>query len=82
MTFLSNEIKTTVTNLSENEKIPAEKIQYWKVIVANLGLNELNGAIEELEKNPENKNIALGLSDSLDKALTLLMTILQNYKYC
>lgn len=69
MTSLSNDIKTTVNNLSENEKIPAEKIQYWKGIVANLGLNELNGAIEELEKNPENKNIALGLSDSLDKSV-------------
>ena len=69
ITSLSNDIKTTVNNLSENEKIPAEKIQYWKGIVANLGLNELNGAIEELEKNPENKNIALGLSDSLDKSV-------------
>ena len=69
MTSLSNDIKTTVNNLSENEKIPAEKIQYWKGIVANLGSNELSGAIEELEKNPENKNIALGLSDSLDKSV-------------
>ena len=67
MTSLSNDIKNTVNNLSGNEKIPAEKIQYWKGIVANLGLNELNGAIGELEKNPENKNIALGLSDSLGK---------------
>ena len=69
MTSLSNDIKNTVNNLSGNEKIPAEKIQYWKVIVANLRLNELNGAIEDLEKNPENKNIALGLSDSLDKSV-------------
>ena len=69
MTSLSNDIKNTVNNLSENEKIPAEKIQYWKGIVANLGLNELGGAIEGLEKNPENKNIALGLSDSLDKSV-------------
>ncbi len=72
MTSLSNDIKTTVTNLSGNEKIPAEKIQRWKGIVANLGLNELSGAIEELEKNPENKNIALGLSDSLDKSVKSL----------
>ncbi|SQC05651.1 ABC transporter permease [Clostridium perfringens] len=69
MTSLSNDIKTTVTNLSGNEKIPAEKIQYWKGIVANLESNELSVAIEELEKNPENKNIALGLSDSLDKSV-------------
>ncbi|EOU1682657.1 FtsX-like permease family protein [Clostridium perfringens] len=69
MTSLSNDIKTTVTNLSGNEKIPAETIQHWKGIVANLGSNELNGAIENLEKNPENKNIALGLSDSLDKSV-------------
>ena len=68
MTSLSNDIKNTVNNLSGNEKIPAEKIQYWKGIVANLGLNELGGTIEELEKNPENKNIALGLSDSIGKS--------------
>ncbi len=59
MTSLSNDIKNTVNNLSGNEKIPAEKIQYWKGIVSNLGLNELNGAIEELEKKNQKTKILL-----------------------
>ncbi|MDZ4992544.1 FtsX-like permease family protein [Clostridium perfringens] len=69
MTLLSNDIKNTVKNLPENEPIPVEKIQYWKGLIANLGSNDLNGAMEALEKNPENKNIALGITASLDESI-------------
>lgn len=69
MTLLSNDIKNTVNNLPENEPIPAEKIQYWKGLIANLGSSELNGAIEGLEKNPQNKNIAIGIANSLGESV-------------
>ncbi|WP_300351585.1 FtsX-like permease family protein [Clostridium sp.] len=64
---LSNDIKTTVKSLSENEEISSHKIQTWKEIISKLGLSELNKEISELESDPKNKELALSISNSLEE---------------
>ncbi|MGG5460932.1 FtsX-like permease family protein [Clostridium sp. B9] len=67
MTMLSTDIRNTVNAIPENGEIPSEKIQYWKVIISNLGLSDLNGAISGLESDPKNKELALSIANSLDE---------------
>lgn len=64
--LLSNDIKDTVKNIKEDEEIPSEKVQYWKGIISNLGLSDISGLINELEKNPKNIGIAINIFKSLD----------------
>ncbi len=63
---LSSDIKYTVKNIKEGEEIPSEKIQYWKSVVSNLGLSDMAGLINELERNPKNLDIAINIYKSLD----------------
>ena len=67
---LSNDIKETASNLKEGEKIPDEKIQYWKGIISNpsLGLNDFSSLVSNLEKNPTNVSLAFGIANGIVKA--------------
>lgn len=67
---LSKDIKETTSNLKEGDKIPNEKIQYWKGIISNpsLGLNGLSDLVNGLEQNPENISLALNISKAVEDA--------------
>lgn len=67
---LSKDIKESIKNLNENNEIPMEKIQYWKIIISNpnLGLNKLSDLVNALEKDPSNISLALRLSQSIESA--------------
>lgn len=67
---LSKDIKESTKNLNENNEIPSEKIQYWKMIISNpnLGLNQLSDLVNALEKDPSNISLALKLSQSIESA--------------
>jgi putative ABC transport system permease protein len=67
---LSNDIKETANNLKEGDKIPNEKIQYWKGVISNpnLGLNALSDLVNSLEENPTNISLALNISDGIEDA--------------
>ncbi|GAA0815491.1 ABC transporter permease [Clostridium tertium] len=67
---LSKDIKETASNLKEGEKIPNEKIQYWKGVISNpsLGLNGLSDLVNGLEQNPANISLALNISKAVEGA--------------
>lgn len=67
---LSKDIKESTNNLNENNEIPSEKIQYWKMIISNpdLGLSQLIDLVNALEKDPSNIYLALRLSQSIESA--------------
>ncbi|WP_195429838.1 FtsX-like permease family protein [Clostridium sp. D46t1_190503_E9] len=67
---LSNNIKETTSNLKDGDRIPNEKIQYWKGIISNqgLGLTALNDLVNALEQNPENISLALNISNAIEEA--------------
>ncbi|MCR1951197.1 FtsX-like permease family protein [Clostridium sp. DSM 100503] len=67
---LSNNIKETTSNLKDGDRIPNEKIQYWKRIISNqgLGLTALNDLVNALEQNPENISLALNISNAIEEA--------------
>lgn len=67
---LSKDIKETTSNLKEGDKIPNEKIQYWKGIISNpsLGLNGLSDLVNGLEQNPENISLAINISKAVEGA--------------
>jgi putative ABC transport system permease protein len=67
---LSKDIKETASNLKEGEKIPNEKIQYWKGVIYNpsLGLNGLSDLVNGLEQNPANIYLALNISKAVEGA--------------
>lgn len=67
---LSKDIKESINNLNGNNKIPSEKIQYWKMIISNpnLGLNQLGDLVNALEKDPSNISLALSLSKNIESA--------------
>ena len=64
---LSNDIDKTIKNTKRGEAIPAEKIQYWKAMIydSQLGLNDLSGSINSLEKNPKDTQIATNISTNI-----------------
>ena len=66
--FISNDIKSTVNNLTEGENIPNDKIVSWKNTISNesLGLTGLNNLISSLENNPSNKELALNIASKID----------------
>ncbi|WP_455540119.1 FtsX-like permease family protein [Terrisporobacter sp.] len=66
--LLSKDINPTVNNIAENKQIPSEKIKYWKSIISNMNVNEFNILINNLEKDPTNKSLALTLAKSIDSA--------------
>lgn len=68
--LLSKDIKETTSNLKEGNKIPNEKIQYWKGVISNpsLGLNGLSDLINGLEQNPANVSLALNISKTIEGA--------------
>ncbi|EJP6473150.1 FtsX-like permease family protein [Clostridium botulinum] len=65
---LSNDMKEIANNLEEDDKIPREKIQYWKSAISNpsLGLNGLSDAINNLEENSTNINLLLSISKEIE----------------
>ncbi|MDU3548900.1 MAG: FtsX-like permease family protein [Clostridium sp.] len=67
---LSKDIKETTSNLKEGDKIPNEKIQYWKGIISNpsLGLNGLSDLVNGLEQNPANIPLAINISKAVEGA--------------
>lgn len=67
---LSKDIKETTSNLKEGDKIPNEKIQYWKGIISNpsLGLNGLSDLVNGLEQNPANISLAINISKAVEGA--------------
>ena len=67
---LSKDIKETTSNLKEGDKIPNEKIQYWKRIISNpsLGLNGLSDLVNGLEQNPANIPLAINISKAVEGA--------------
>ncbi|GAA0084756.1 ABC transporter permease [Clostridium sp. CTA-7] len=67
---LSNDIKEIANNLKEGDKIPNEKIQYWKGVISNpnLGLNGLSDLVNSLEKDPTNIYLALNISNGIEGA--------------
>ncbi len=67
---LSNDMIETVNNLKEGDRIPIEKIQYWKVIISNssLGLNELSNLVNSLEEDPTNVSLVLNISKGVESA--------------
>lgn len=67
---LSKDIKDSINNSNENNQIPSEKIQYWKIIISNpnLGLNKLSSLVDELEKDTSNISLALSLSQNIEAA--------------
>lgn len=64
---LSNDIDKTVKNTKRGEAIPADKIQYWKAMISDsqLGLSDLSGSINSLEKNPKDTQIATNISTNI-----------------
>ncbi|WP_346961908.1 FtsX-like permease family protein [Clostridium sp.] len=67
---LSNDMIETVNNLKEGDKVPIEKIQYWKGIISNpsLGLNELSNLVNSLEEDPTNVSLVLNISKGVESA--------------
>ncbi|WP_346915073.1 FtsX-like permease family protein [Clostridium sp.] len=67
---LSNDMIETVNNLKEGDKVPNEKIQYWKGIISNpsLGLNELSNLVNSLEEDPTNVSLVLNISKGVESA--------------
>jgi putative ABC transport system permease protein len=67
---LLKDIKETTDNIKDGEKIPSEKIQYWKGVISNptLGLNGLSDLVNNLEKSPTNISIALSISNAIEGA--------------
>lgn len=67
---LSKDIKETASSIKEGNKIPNEKIQYWKGVIFNqsLGLNSLNDLVNNLEKDPANTSLALNISNGIESA--------------
>lgn len=67
---LSKDIKETASSIKEGNKIPNEKIQYWKGVISNqsLGLNSLNDLVNNLEKDPANTSLALNISNGIESA--------------
>lgn len=67
---LSNDMIGTVNNLKEGDRIPIEKIQYWKGIISNpsLGLNELSNLVNSLEEDPINVSLVLNISKGVESA--------------
>ncbi|MDS1002051.1 FtsX-like permease family protein [Clostridium sporogenes] len=67
---LSNDMKEIVNSLEEGDKIPREKIQYWKSAISNpsLGLNGLSDMINNLEENSTNINLLLSISKEIESA--------------
>ncbi|MGO5093616.1 FtsX-like permease family protein [Clostridium sp. LCP25S3_F10] len=65
---LSNDMKEIANNLEEGNKIPREKIQYWKSVISNpsLGLNGLSDMINSLEGNPTNINLLISISKEIE----------------
>ncbi|KOR26958.1 FtsX-like permease family protein [Clostridium sp. L74] len=65
---LSNDMKEIANNLEEGDKIPREKIQYWKSVISNpsLGLNGLSDMINSLEENSTNINLLLSISKEIE----------------
>lgn len=68
--FLSKDIKDIISNISDKEEIPLEKIVSWKSIILNksLGLSHLSELISELEKSPSKKDLALTISKEIEIA--------------
>jgi putative ABC transport system permease protein len=67
---LSNDMIETVNNLKEGDRIPIEKVQYWKGIISNpsLGLNELSNLVNGLEEDPTNVSLVLNISKGVESA--------------
>ncbi len=77
---ISSDIKNTVNNLEAGSDIPSDKIQYWKSIISNqsLGLTDLVGLVNELEKQPSNISLANNLASSIDSASKKVETNISN----
>ena len=67
---LLKDIKDTIKKLNDKEEIPIEKITYWKNIISNknLGLSHLIEYINDLEKSPGNKELAINIANGVEKA--------------
>ncbi|MEW8995271.1 FtsX-like permease family protein [Clostridium sp.] len=67
---LSNDMRETANNLKEGDKIPNEKIQYWKGVISNpnLGLNELSSLVNSLEEDPSNVSLVLNILKGVEGA--------------
>lgn len=67
---LSRDMRETANNLKPGEKVPNEKIQYWKGVISNpaLGLNGLSNLLNALEKDPSNASIVLNISQGVESA--------------
>jgi putative ABC transport system permease protein len=67
---LSNGMIETANNLEEGDKIPNEKIQYWKGIISNpsLGLNGLSDLVNSLEEDQTNISLVLNISKGIESA--------------
>ncbi|WP_346890355.1 FtsX-like permease family protein [Clostridium sp. UBA1056] len=67
---LSNDMIETVNNLKVGDRIPIEKVQYWKGIISNpsLGLNELSNLVNSLEEDPTNVSLVLNISKGVESA--------------
>lgn len=78
--LLSKDIKDTINKINDKEEIPIEKINYWKIIISNksLGLGYLTEYINDLEKSPGNKDLAINIADGVEKTSSTVKDNISN----